>query len=117
MEAKSSVRRTPRGILRVLAFKSSDWGFTDASLPKLRAMIGKLEAEGADVRVRHDALVVRVYGEQGEERLSRARSLLEEALRDPDFAGFSLGFAEGAARNAIDELRISGSAFKDAKRV
>ncbi len=79
-------------------------------------MVAKLEAEGADLQVWHSSLTARFYGDKREGGFLRARSLLEEALRDPDFAGFLLGTSEGETEHELDVMRISGDAFKDARK-
>ena len=102
--------------LRVLAFTSADWGFSDASLPKLRAIITKLEVEGAILQVWHSSLSARFIGDKADVAFSRAKNLLEEALHDSDFSGFRLGISEGQTEHELDTMRIIGDAFTNARK-
>ena len=112
----SQKKVTPRQKLRVLVFTSADWGFTDASLPKLRAIVAKLEEAEAELQVWHSSLTARFFGEEREEAFFRAKDLLEEAQKDSDFSGFHLGVAEGDMKHELDVVLISGEAFKNARR-
>lgn len=106
-------RATPRH-LRVLALRSIDWGFTDASIPKLRPSVAELEKLGGVVQLWHNSLTAR-FSDTDQKRFLYAKSVIEDVRNDPDFAGFVLGFAEGDAEHEIDVARISSEALKNAK--
>jgi hypothetical protein len=100
----------------VLVFTSLDWGFTDASLPKLRLIVTKLESDGAILQVWHSSLSARFVGADAHAAFARAKGLLDEALHDPDFSGFRLGVSEGESDHELDSMRIVGDAFANARK-
>jgi hypothetical protein len=99
--------------LQVFVFKSIDWGFTDASLPKVRVLVDRLSGFGADVATSHNSLIVRIRGERCARNADVSR-LLEEARCDPVFDGFVTGFAEGTLDNQLSASFIAAAALKNA---
>ena len=96
--------------LRVIQFGSSDWGFTDASMPKVRNILAQLQDE--DVQVWHSGLTAKFRGEKKKIDYERVKTLLEMSLTQPEFEGFKIGFAEGDSENFIDDGRIAMEALK-----
>lgn len=99
--------------LRVIQFGSSDWGFTDASLPKLRSILAELGDE--DVQVWHSGLTAKFRGEEKKEAYERCEAMLEGLLPLPEFEGFKIGVAEGESENFIDDGRIAMDAMKKSR--
>ena len=102
---------SPAQKLRVIQFGSSDWGFTDASMPKVRGVLAQLEDE--DVQVWHSGLTVKFRGEEKKVAYERCKALLEELLPMPEFEGFKIGVAEGESENFIDDGKIAMQAMKN----
>src|SRR4051812_926771 len=85
--------------LWVIQFSSRDWGFTDASMPKVRSFLASLGDE--EVEVFHSGLTVRFRGEQKKEMYERCKAALEQLLPLPEFEGFKIGVAEGESENML----------------
>lgn len=99
--------------LWVIHFSSTDWGFTDASMPKVRSLLASLGDE--DVEVFHSGLTVRFRGAENKEDYERCKTALEELLPLPEFGGFKIGVAEGESESIVDDSRIGFAAAKNAK--
>jgi hypothetical protein len=98
--------------VRVIAFYYPGWGFSDASLPKLRAMLEEIDAP---VDVLHSGVTVCFVGEEKKEEFNRVCRLLEAAAAEPEFHGFKVGVAEGYSKSFVDVGRITTEAFLNEK--
>lgn len=103
--------RSPAQRVRVIAFFYPGWGFSDASLPKLQAMLATLDA-AADVS--HRGMTICFTGQEAESEFKRVRGRLESALTEPEFRGFRLGVAEGDAADHAGVDRLTATAFRKA---
>ena len=113
MSLFSTAKKPARQKLRVIQFSSSDWGFSDASIPKVRALLASFGDEEVDLV--HSGLTVKFRGEEKKEAYERCKAALEELLISPEFEGFRIGFAEGESENIIDDSRIGFAAMKNAR--
>jgi hypothetical protein len=99
--------------LRVIHFSSRDWGFTDASMPRVQTLLRSLEQE--DVELFHSGLAIRFRGEEKKAVFDRVRTELEQLRLLPEFEGFQIGVAEGVSAHPIDDMQIGAAAAKNAR--
>lgn len=98
--------------VRVIVFFCPEWGFSDASLPRLRSILRGIDTP---VDVSHDGLTAWFEGEAKKDEFERVRLLLESVAAEPDFRGFRIGVAEGDSESMIDNWRIAGEAFRNGR--
>ena len=113
MSLSRKVAPPPAQKLRVIQFGSADWGFTDASMPKVRALLASLAEE--EVEVFHSGLTVKFRGEEKKEAYERCKASLEALLASSEFEGFKIGVAEGESESIIDDSRIGLEAMKKSR--
>jgi hypothetical protein len=109
----SKVTKPTPQVLRVIHFGSPEWGFTNAGLPQLQALLRSLEEE--DIEMFHFGLTARFRGEEKKEAFDRLHSMLIQLQALPEFEGFKIGTAEGAPALPIDEMDVVTVAVKNAK--
>jgi hypothetical protein len=109
----SKVTKPAPQILRVIHFSSRDWGFTDASMPRVQALLRSLAQE--DVDLFHSGITIRFRGEEKKGVFDQIRASLEQLRTLPEFEGFQIGVAAGVSGHPVDDMQIGSVAAKNAR--
>jgi len=98
------------GKVRVVYFGDSDWGFSDAVLPRLQAVLARSDLA---VDVWHSGLTF-VLWEGDLAATGRALALIEELRSLPECQSFKVGIADGEARG-VSIAHVTAAAIANAK--